>query len=327
LYQTSRLAQAAELDPAIGVGWGFDALANRGAVWKPAHLARERQRRGSRLVAVRRVDRDRYPEDEVQALQKRWGLVAEDADAYLPMPPSAHREIRPEIVLLHRVRGGPWSDLASRVRFETATVDSTIAATRGWFGERLVDQFRWLIGPSATPKGIAGLLLASGARRDEHEPELAAMVLDQEPPTVPGITVRRVASLPDFERMEAIRQEVFGSSDAEATDRPADRRARWAEFQATAGTVAFLAELEGAAVSYGLMSRTELGPMLLAGGVTLPQARGRGAYRALVRARWEAARQTGVPVLVTQAQAASRPILKRLGFRATATIEVLIDRP
>jgi hypothetical protein len=32
------------------------------------------------------------------------------------------------------------------------------------------------------------------------------------------------------------------------------------------------------------------------------------------------------PALVTQAQAASRPILERLGFRPTGTIEVLVDR-
>ena len=73
------------------------------------------------------------------------------------------------------------------------------------------------------------------------------------------------------------------------------------------------------------MRSTEPGPVLLAGGVTLPRARGRGAYRALVRARWDAARDSGAPALVTQAQAASRPILERLGFRSTGTIPVLVD--
>jgi hypothetical protein len=73
------------------------------------------------------------------------------------------------------------------------------------------------------------------------------------------------------------------------------------------------------------MNPTEPGPMLLAGGVTLPEHRGRGAYRALVRARWDAAQRAGAPALVTQAQAASRPILERLGFRATGVIKVLVD--
>ena len=61
------------------------------------------------------------------------------------------------------------------------------------------------------------------------------------------------------------------------------------------------------------------------GGATLPAARGRGAYRALVAARWEDAVVRGTPVLVTQAGALSRPILARLGFREVCTIRVLLD--
>jgi GNAT superfamily N-acetyltransferase len=101
---------------------------------------------------------------------------------------------------------------------------------------------------------------------------------------------------------------------------------RWANFRA-AGSIAFLAEVDGAPVSFGIMDRSSAGPMLLAGGVTRPAYRGRGAYRALVYARRKAAEEAGAPALVTQAQAASRPILERLGFHATGTIEVLVDRP
>jgi hypothetical protein len=104
------------------------------------------------------------------------------------------------------------------------------------------------------------------------------------------------------------------------------RHARWAETQATPGYAAYIAEFDGEAVAYGVMTATEVGPMLLAGGVTLPAARSRGAYRALVHARWEAAERAGVAVLVTQAQASSRPILERLGFRRTGIIQVLTDR-
>lgn len=54
--------------------------------------------------------------------------------------------------------------------------------------------------------------------------------------------------------------------------------------------------------------------VLLAGGSTLPAARGRGVYRALVRARWDDAVEAGLPALVVHAGAMSRPILERLGF-------------
>lgn len=251
-----------------------------------------------------------------------WAFVAEDADAYLPPSPMTEREVRSDVVLLHGRDGGAWSNLASRVRFEEATVEPSVAATRRWFTDRDVGEFRWLIGPSATPRGVASLLLKRGASPDEDEPELTAMVLDREPPAVPGVVVRAVTTFADYVRMEEIREAVFGSRHIDEEE----LRARWSQYE-RAGALAYLALHGGTPVSFGIMNQTEPGPMLLAGGVTLPEHRGRGAYRALVRARWDAAQRVGAPALVTQAQAASRPILERLGFRATGVIKVLVDRP
>ena len=56
-----------------------------------------------------------------------------------------------------------------------------------------------------------------------------------------------------------------------------------------------------------------------------PTARGRGAYRALVAARWADAVAAGTPLLVTQAGKMSRPILRRLGFREVCEIWMLVD--
>ena len=66
--------------------------------------------------------------------------------------------------------------------------------------------------------------------------------------------------------------------------------------------------------------------MILFGGATLPAARGRGAYRALVAARAAEAEKRGTPTLVTHAGQMSRPILERLGFEPVARIDRLIDR-
>ena len=255
-----------------------------------------------------------------------WAFVAEDADAYQGLAPSTERDVRPDLVLVHRPGGESWCNVACRIRFETATADTSIATARDWFRERGVGSFRWLVGPSATPADIASRVVASGAVRDQAEPELTAMVLDREPPVVSGAAVRPVVSYADFEQTERIREAVFGRPPPASVDPGSARRARWAETQATPGYAAFIAELDGEAVAFGVMIATEVGPMLLAGGVTLPAARGRGAYRALVHARWEAAARAGVPVLVTQAQASSRPILERLGFRPTGIIQVLTDR-
>jgi hypothetical protein len=61
------------------------------------------------------------------------------------------------------------------------------------------------------------------------------------------------------------------------------------------------------------------------GGGVLPAARGRGIYRALVRARWDDAVAAGTPALCTQAGAMSRPILEGLGFQPVAEHEILLD--
>jgi GNAT superfamily N-acetyltransferase len=64
----------------------------------------------------------------------------------------------------------------------------------------------------------------------------------------------------------------------------------------------------------------------LFGGSVLPAARGRGVYRALVRARWDHAVARGTPVLVVQAGAMSRPVLTGLGFESHCEIRLMVDR-
>jgi len=64
----------------------------------------------------------------------------------------------------------------------------------------------------------------------------------------------------------------------------------------------------------------------LYGGAVLPEARGHGVYRALVRARWEHAIGRGTPLLVVQAGPMSRPVLAGLGFEAHGEIELYCDR-
>lgn len=66
--------------------------------------------------------------------------------------------------------------------------------------------------------------------------------------------------------------------------------------------------------------------MLLLGGASLPHVRGRGAYFALVHARWRDAVERGTPRLVVQAGRMSRPILERSGFRKLGEIRLLVDR-
>lgn len=76
----------------------------------------------------------------------------------------------------------------------------------------------------------------------------------------------------------------------------------------------YAAWLDGRIASVGRAAFTRVGGYLT-GGATAGWARGRGAYRAVVRARWDAAVERGTPALAVGAGDMSRPILEGLGFR------------
>jgi GNAT superfamily N-acetyltransferase len=65
--------------------------------------------------------------------------------------------------------------------------------------------------------------------------------------------------------------------------------------------------------------------VFLGGAATLPEARGRGAFRALVHARWEEAVRRGTPFLAVEAGPQSRPVLERLGFERIGETEAFLD--
>jgi len=79
-----------------------------------------------------------------------------------------------------------------------------------------------------------------------------------------------------------------------------------------------------AGAAAGTAAPTEHG-LLLYGGATLPHARGRGAYRAVLHARWVEAARNGTPALITQGGSMSRPILERLGFERVGEVHMLLD--
>ncbi len=139
-----------------------------------------------------------------------------------------------------------------------------------------------------------------------------------EPPA--DVTARRVSSLDELVAAREIQRQAFG--DPRAVDR--DRARRDLETEGVTGAT-FLAWVDGEPAAAAYSAYTTLG-VILFGGATLPAARGRGAYRALVAARAAEAEQRGTPTLVTHAGQMSRPILERLGFEPVARIDRLIDR-
>jgi GNAT superfamily N-acetyltransferase len=101
-------------------------------------------------------------------------------------------------------------------------------------------------------------------------------------------------------------------------------RERWERVKDDPRGDAFVALVDGRVVGSAGASYTDAG-LYLGGGNVAKAARGRGVYRALVRARWDVAVARGTPALVVQAGQMSRPILERLGFRTVCTIRLFGD--
>jgi predicted GNAT family acetyltransferase len=156
-------------------------------------------------------------------------------------------------------------------------------------------------------------------------PKAVIMALREPPsPPPPEIIVTRVASIADFRTFVSTTHEVFGLLDRlenELTRIDRDGAADLTDM----GFRRYLAWSEGTAIAAASATFTDGGVMLHAGS-TRSEYRGRGAYRALVAARWEEAVQHGTPVVVTRAGPQSRPILGRVGFSELAEISFLVDQ-
>jgi GNAT superfamily N-acetyltransferase len=174
---------------------------------------------------------------------------------------------------------------------------------------------------------LASALRAAGARSPEPplEPSFTALATDSEPPAVDGIEIRRVETFEDF----LVGLEIELASSTWTEDASARRRAEAEEIYARRRSRPggeWLACLDGLPVAWGSAIAGPRG-LYLAGGATLPEARGRGAYRALIRARWDDAVRRRTPGLVVGAQETSRPILERCGFVRVATMYELETDP
>jgi GNAT superfamily N-acetyltransferase len=251
--------------------------------------------------------------------------LAEDIEVLLPVPRHVVREDFPDCVLMNT----PGSALgrtafAFRLRLAPASVDGRAAAIRRWFSEQGRAEFTWWVGTSATPPDLESRLLSLGASPDGDEPVITSMVTT-EPPPVADIEVRRVERFEDFELAREIAWESANFTDDQLTEARATLPDRWAERERLGDHVLFLAYVDGEPVASGDCVLLPFGGFL-SGASTKPAYRGRGAFRALVRARWDEAARRGTPALIVGAGRMSRPILERIGFRAVAEQHLLVDR-
>lgn len=248
-------------------------------------------------------------------------LLAENANAFVPLGPGEELVETERFVLWLGRSDGPTDTVAQRFRMRTDEVDATVEEVRAIVRERGRSVSTWEVADSATPPRLVERLERLGIVPFPDEPVVVGMVLTEEPPPPPpGVVARRVETLDEYMTAHRIAFEVFGMPEEQREAALARARNVYGQ-SPSAGYLAFV---DGEPVGTATARFTDAAAVLYAGSV-LPHARGRGAYRALVRARWDDAVARGAPALVTHAGAMSLPILRLLGFREVATIRILLD--
>ena len=244
--------------------------------------------------------------------------LAEYPNSYGPLGPGDERIETARYTLC--LGSDLGSSTVQRQHFSAADVDTVLAEVRSLLRARGRYKTQWEIGSRAEPASLPDLLLQRGLVRDK-EPYAVALVLKSEPPPAgPGIEARRVETFDEFVAAKEVQGHAFGMAAGEV---PEDR-AVLAESWRDTPNLMHAAWFQGEMVSAGVSAPTPYG-LLLYGGGTLPSARGRGAYRALIRARWDEAVALGTPALFTQAGSMSRPILEQIGFEAVGRVDMLLD--
>jgi hypothetical protein len=241
--------------------------------------------------------------------------LAENANTYTPLGPGDERVATDRYVLWLGRGDEPAWNVAQRFRFRADELDEVRAEIHARVRERGRTACSWEVGSHATPEDLVDRLLALGLVDDEPTPLAVGMVLTEPPPeALTDVEVRRVETSEEAFAAERIAAVAFGMLPP-AAPKP---------FRPDPRNLVYLAYVDGEPVARGSASFGEHGVTLF-GGSTLPEARGRGAYRALVAARWRDAAARGTPLVVTQAGPMSRPILARLGFREVCEIRILLD--
>ena len=244
--------------------------------------------------------------------------IAEYPNSFGPLAPGDER-IDTGRYTLCLGAGSTWNTV-QRQRFSLEQVDDVLAEVRAELRSRGRTRTQWEIGSSGPP-GLVDALLERGLVPDK-DPYAVALVLTHEPPAIgQAFSARRVETLDELEAAARVQWEAFGATPQEIEEALSLLPERFRD----SVNLRHAVWLEGEIVSTGVSAPTDHG-LLLYGGATLERARGRGAYRALIRARWDDAVALGTPSLITQGGSMSRPILERLGFERVGEVHMLMDK-
>lgn len=251
---------------------------------------------------------------------------AEDPESEIADVPVAPRIMTPRFTLT--LSPTPTQSVTSRIRTTAAELDATIAEVRGVLRGRGVQGNVWNVGASAQPAGLPAMLRERGfvpATRPPYESLLTSMALVEPPEAAsnPAIEARVVTNLDEYVQALKVAMVAFNESPEDAAGWMEAAPGLWAT-QDGKDRFTHIAYLDGKPVGFGFAAGAPSG-ILLGGSGVLPEARGRGVYRAMLAARWAHAQQMGGAGVAIQAGAMSRPILERCGFQVVCQIQVFED--
>lgn len=203
-------------------------------------------------------------------------------------------------------------------------VTAAVAETRALGREHGKEILAWWIAPEhdALVPALEQLGLVNEDAGGYEMVENALALLEPPPLGPAGVEVRRVATWEDYVGATEVALASFGTPPL-----PEDElRAQYADLVRPGNHEhGFVALVDERIVGSGFGALAAAG-MNLFGGAVLEGFRGRGVYRALLRARWDFAAAHGAPALTVQAGRMSLPICERAGFRLVGRARLFADR-
>ena len=267
---------------------------------------------------------------ECVAIPEPVRLAALFPDSDLPPPPPGHpfKQVRRDGYTVGLQTGMTFASVMAR-SIDVDGVEQAVADVRGLAAEHGMTRAAWFVPEAAHPDGLAAALLSIGmVPHDEppHEPRFAAMVLPEEPNRgPPGVEARLAETFAEYQAGLRVGHEAFEMSSEDRAAIEAQERELWGFEQSWDIFRTFVALVGGEVVGKGAAIQGANAAWLV-GGATRADMRGRGVYRALVRARWDAAVARDTQALTVTAGRLSRPILERLGFVTVGWVDCLLDR-
>lgn len=215
--------------------------------------------------------------------------------------------------------GGVWAAVQG-IRLASGDAPQAVEEVReilAQAGSRIVS---WWLTDRSTPEDAEAQLLEAGLRLVANDYRLDGLLATSPPPLgPPDVVVRRVDSVDDWIAVRELQEDVFENP----PERRHSRQELASDYERT-NAILFGGWLDGEVVAAGAATPTSRG-LHLWGGATRPHARGRGCYRALVRARWDEAVRRGTPALAVNANDKSSPVLRDLGFEKALEFRRLED--